>query len=126
MAEGAKATSTTSTRKGYTFDGWYADETLDTVWDFETDVVEADLTLYAKWIENVGINEVETVKISVYPNPTKDIVNINIQGTPEVKIFTMHGEWVRTIYGTSIDLSDLTNGVYILSVDGQKVRVVKN
>ena len=35
-------------RTGYTFDGWYADETYTTAWDFGT-AVTTDLTLYAKW-----------------------------------------------------------------------------
>ncbi|WP_208590014.1 InlB B-repeat-containing protein, partial [Gracilibacillus suaedae] len=36
-------------RTGYTFAGWYTDETYETVWDFEEDVVTEDTTLYAKW-----------------------------------------------------------------------------
>lgn len=37
------------TKEGYTFVGWFSDETLTTAWDFENDVVTADTTLYAKW-----------------------------------------------------------------------------
>ena len=36
-------------RTDYTFVGWYADATLATPWNFALGVVQADLTLYAKW-----------------------------------------------------------------------------
>ena len=37
------------TKSGYTFKGWYKDAALETEWDFDKDVVTADITLYAKW-----------------------------------------------------------------------------
>ena len=40
-------------RDGYTFDGWYADETLTMIYDF-TDEVTQDITLYAKWLDNTA------------------------------------------------------------------------
>ena len=39
-------------RDGYAFAGWFADEGLTVIWDFESDTVEGDLTLHAKWTEN--------------------------------------------------------------------------
>jgi len=39
---------------GYTFDGWYVDDEIFLIpWDFDTDVVTDDMTLYAKWSTNV-------------------------------------------------------------------------
>ncbi len=35
--------------KGLTFDGWYKDAKLKTPWNFKSDKVNADITLYAKW-----------------------------------------------------------------------------
>ena len=37
-------------RVGRTFAGWYTDEARTARWDFETDKVEKDMTLYAKWV----------------------------------------------------------------------------
>ncbi|WP_407870626.1 InlB B-repeat-containing protein [Paenibacillus sp. P36] len=37
------------TRAGYTFSGWYKDEGYATAWNFMTDTVSANTTLYAKW-----------------------------------------------------------------------------
>lgn len=36
---------------GHTFEGWYQDEGLTKPWNFQTDTVTGDLTLYAKWKE---------------------------------------------------------------------------
>ena len=35
---------------GYSFAGWYADAGLTDPWDFNTDKVSSELTLYAKWV----------------------------------------------------------------------------
>lgn len=36
-------------RTDYNFGGWYKDEAYTTKWDFNTDIVTSDITLYAKW-----------------------------------------------------------------------------
>ncbi len=36
-------------RRGYDFRGWFADAELTEAWDFSSDTVTADVTLYAKW-----------------------------------------------------------------------------
>ena len=45
------ATPTTPVRDGFTFDGWYVDDTYAIKYNFE-DSVTNNITLYAKWIEN--------------------------------------------------------------------------
>ncbi|SDB85722.1 InlB B-repeat-containing protein, partial [Williamwhitmania taraxaci] len=40
---------TNPTRAGYTFDGWFKEEALTSAWNFATDVVSDNATLYAKW-----------------------------------------------------------------------------
>ena len=40
------------TRTGYTFAGWYKDATCLNAWDFTTDKVTVDTTVYAKWTAN--------------------------------------------------------------------------
>lgn len=37
------------TLKGFTFDGWYKEATCTNAWNFATDKVTAEVTLYAKW-----------------------------------------------------------------------------
>ena len=38
-------------KDGYDFGGWFIDKNLTESWDFKTDVVVADVTLYARWVE---------------------------------------------------------------------------
>jgi uncharacterized repeat protein (TIGR02543 family) len=40
---------TPPTRPGYSFVGWYKETACINPWDFSTDTVTADITLYAKW-----------------------------------------------------------------------------
>lgn len=42
---------TEPTKSGYTFGGWYKESTFTNAWNFSTDTVNADTTLYAKWTE---------------------------------------------------------------------------
>ncbi len=42
------------TRSGYTFGGWYKESGCTTAWNFDTDTVTGDITLYAKWTQNSG------------------------------------------------------------------------
>lgn len=52
VISGGYATRPTDpTKAGYTFDGWYSDEALTTVYDFTTPVTGAT-TIYAKWTES--------------------------------------------------------------------------
>jgi len=43
---------TAPTKTDYTFDGWYKEPGCTNVWNFNTDTVTADITLYAKWNTN--------------------------------------------------------------------------
>ncbi len=38
------------TKEGHTFSGWYLEETYETLFDFESDPVTNDITLYAHWM----------------------------------------------------------------------------
>jgi uncharacterized repeat protein (TIGR02543 family) len=52
------------TLSGYWFDGWYKDADCTTIWDFATDTVTANITLYAKWALPGTIT---SIKISDFP-----------------------------------------------------------
>jgi uncharacterized repeat protein (TIGR02543 family) len=48
------------TKKGYQFIGWYKDSQCTKPWDFTTDIVTSDTTLYAGWIDANGIAAIPT------------------------------------------------------------------
>ncbi len=51
-------------RNGYLFSGWYKNEDCTTLWDFDVDKVNGNITLYAKWVvDAVGISSVEGATI---------------------------------------------------------------
>ncbi|MEG0328501.1 MAG: InlB B-repeat-containing protein [Erysipelothrix sp.] len=74
---------TEPTKEGYTFEGWYTDTTYTIEWNFDTDKVTENITLYAKWnIQVIDDNEENKPK----PEGEDGIVNIivpeeeNIEG----------------------------------------------
>lgn len=61
IIEGKMASEPTLTAEGYTFDGWYTDESLTDKYDFNAPVTR-NLTLYAKWTSTSTPTEEFTVK----------------------------------------------------------------
>lgn len=57
-AGGRVSQPTPPTREGYKLLGWYRSPTGSLEWDFDTDVVTEDLTLYAKWEQNNPASEI--------------------------------------------------------------------
>ena len=58
-------------------------------------------------------------KLSVYPNPASSYISINIEGTADVKFYTVNGTLVKhvSVNGNErIDISSLTGGIYLLHV----------
>ncbi len=49
VLSGKTATKPKTTKSGFKFDKWYADEALTIAWNFEADAVDCDMTLYAGW-----------------------------------------------------------------------------
>jgi hypothetical protein len=68
--------------------------------------------------------------ISVFPNPVKDILNINAISTiSKVSIVDINGRVIRTIavndISKQIDISDLKSGIYMLNFETQEGVYVK-
>lgn len=51
VRSGQKATEPEDPTKSlYVFSGWYKEDTFTTLFDFDTDTITADTTIYAKWV----------------------------------------------------------------------------
>ncbi|MDR0828537.1 MAG: InlB B-repeat-containing protein [Prevotellaceae bacterium] len=65
--EGKKITAPANpTKNGFAFAGWYKEDALTTAWDFKKDVVNSNITLYAKWEFNVPATSAELVGVLYY------------------------------------------------------------
>lgn len=83
----------------------------------------------------VGLEGVELKNIKVYPNPSSDVINIEIDGAiiHNVQVFSSTGQRVLSKSGACVsmelDISNLAIGVYVLTVDSsvgiREYRVVK-
>ena len=83
---------------------------------------------------NVGLTELENY-IKLYPNPTHDLLNIEIShevNVTSILIEDLNGKIIRSVTSASneINLSDLMNGVYIVRIHanlGEYIsRIIKN
>ena len=67
-------------KSGYMFAGWYTDSALLYEWDFQTNTVTGNMTLYAKWYKNS-----ETVRITIKDKNTYPLAGVNILGVASNK-----------------------------------------
>lgn len=65
----------------------------------------------------------ETKQLTIYPNPTSGIIKISKE--TDWTLFAIDGRYVLSGTGSVIDLENQNRGIYILEVEGEKMRVVK-
>lgn len=71
---------------------------------------------------SANLNEVP-LKITVFPNPTTDFLNVGIEGTKQV--LDLNGKVLVASDSNKIDVSSLNSGIYFLEVEGKKVSFIK-
>lgn len=86
------------------------------------------------WCDNVivpvvlGVNENTVAKLSVYPNPANDNITIDkLIGNENIQLSTVEGRVVNQVINgdaqkVTMNVNELPNGVYIMSVIGSKGR----
>lgn len=73
--------------------------------------------IYSSQIK-LGTDESSMSKVSVYPNPAKDFVNINSSSkVTTVTIFSVDGKQLAEDSSTKINISKLPAGVYLMKID---------
>lgn len=80
----------------------------------------------------VGLEETEKESVNIYPNPTADIVTIDLPTTINtVEVYNISGALVHKVknvnsLSTTIDFTSFAQGVYLVKVNnGQAIRVIK-
>ena len=80
---------------------------------------------------NLGISNNETVKVNIYPNPSKGIINIETEKSDiEITIENLLGSIVYSKQlsqnNSSIDVSSLDKGIYIIRVMDKSTNSIAN
>ena len=76
----------------------------------------------------VGVEENNNVinQISVYPNPTTGIINIVAPKNANIKLFGIDGKEIAVkVANSKIDINHLVDGYYILIVNNQAFKLIK-
>lgn len=63
-----------------------------------------------------GIDQVATVEMTVYPNPTSDRISILAEGVKLVEVLDINGRAAMSTTSSSVDMSSLSAGVYFVRV----------
>ncbi len=66
-------------------------------------------------------------EISIYPNPVKNMLYVNgIDGPTELSIYNSTGvQVIKTSSAGKVDLSRLLKGVYLLKIDNEVFKIIK-
>ena len=80
-----------------------------------------------------GILQHSTSKVNIYPNPTSNLITIDVKGyngPTNTQVYDLQGRLLETTNATIVSLEKYERGIYIFQVGYgdvyQKVRVVKN
>lgn len=81
--------------------------------------------------EGAGISEINREFI-VYPNPAQNYIQLEFSSAKSrnIQLFNINGQLMRTIISDSeietIDISDLSNGIYFIKENGRISKIIKN
>jgi uncharacterized repeat protein (TIGR02543 family)/LPXTG-motif cell wall-anchored protein len=122
---GATLTAPTDpSRTGYIFGGWYTEATCDNAWDFSTDTVTQDTTLYAYWYNANDYNKIRNFLLktsSVAGKTNGQMLNASFDADDPTTWSGVYWDdgYVEIIYWTdnalagSLDLSDVNKMTWL-------------
>lgn len=65
---------------------------------------------------NAGITTLSNAQVALYPNPATSIVNVKAEGLQQVEVLDVNGRTIMTVKDNTVDMSNLSNGVYMFRV----------
>jgi uncharacterized repeat protein (TIGR02543 family) len=109
------------TKSGYQFNGWYDNiQFLGTPWDFSAGIIDADLTLYARWVTFRAVTEISGVTIAAVQGSDTvltgtvlpaNATNKNIVWTVKSGTAVINGNsFTAGVSGTVVITATITNG----------------
>jgi hypothetical protein len=79
-----------------------------------------------------AVDELDALNVKLYPNPVSNILGVQLAGkavNSEVKLMNTSGQVIKSLVANtgsvSIDVSALSNGVYLISVSNGDEKVIK-
>ena len=130
LVKGAKVTEPTApTEEGYVFAGWYKEAACSNKWDFASDTVSADTTLYARWKE---VYVVETQTPASFRVEDENYFTVPVTGTyifrfvnedAQADRFKLDGESEEQLIGGSTAKYLLEKGRYTIDTLGAAFEV---
>jgi uncharacterized membrane protein len=131
--QGGKQTFTFTPDKDYEIAGVVVDGTnTATAKNYTFNNVKENHTIAVTFQKKLEIKTVvATPRLSVYPNPTKGEIHIKNRSKIEnIQVFDVIGKLRREINNindteTIVDLSSFPKGIYILKMDGETIKVIK-
>lgn len=115
-------------RTGYTFGGWFDNETFTgSPVTAISNTAQGDVNLYAKWNSATGIDIIDNQKMTLYPNPARDVVYIN-GASDKIYIYGLSGDLVMTKQmdaGNSINIGLLPGGTYLVKAGDKIYKLIK-
>lgn len=98
-------------KDGYTFMGWYIDESMTTIFDITTQIT-SDITIYAKW-------EINQYELSIYTYTYNQIDQVSLDqqesifkiksGTQDLYLMTSEHRVLRYSSNSHVESGDITN-----------------
>lgn len=91
-------------------------------------LVEEDIELVANF-QGTGVGEASEQRVSVSPNPTKDLVVVECENLKGISVYTLDGRMTKTNNGLNadvftLDMSDVPQGIYVLRVETREGTVI--
>ena len=68
---------------------------------------------------SLSVSEQELMSLSIYPNPTSDIISIKgVENIKSIKVYSILGALEKEVFNTNqIDVSELSPGVHLIKID---------
>ena len=113
MTATAPASTDNPTRTGYTFGSWYKEAACTTQWNFATDTVNDDTTLYARWNPASGtgykVEHYQEKTDGTYPSTPTDIESRTGQTDHTFTAAEINGMKKTTYQGFEFDKQELNH-----------------